>query len=692
MTSHDNMRAALTQIDNVQASPFADTLQSKLTTQTEASSKTTNTPNEACAQPAQPHSRRVSFQKLGGSETEIREEAASMPQLIEGEYTHMRNCKTSKGYVSVGLFHPKQGESKTCSSPRDKPKRHGCWVATSPAASPAVALSGAQGHDLTLWSKCEEPADEDAANWSPEEWAAWDLSQWRSYENEWDGKWESEYFWSEDEYDEEWSTPAQKTKSSDAGSLDTVYTGPFKDKFNNREEPYTGPFKDVLESTRIASEQVLPVPDPEFTPPKDASGILEANPTPVLQHAKPKAMPTPVVASTRSKTKNATPKAMPTPVVAAVATESAVEEAPAPMPTPLAMSPAPNLIPSTPKSGLCNSTPTATTEVQMMTPRGGTFIVRLASRKSKLKNKTPSAPPCTPIEPAQGDTAPVVPSGETVVKRLDDIQAGAHVSSEAAHTQVVTTPPHPEAEEVPQVMTPTHDERDTEFGSARKPPSATVSHIAAAISDGSAISAPVDTASNAVECPAVSREAAEAMKVVELRAELVKLGLPKNGLKAELIDRLVQASANVSHPPNAVVEKQPAKLEDAVVEQSEDLVVEEQPSALDVDVAVVEEQSEALDVNIVEEQPATLAIDDTSRAVDDAKLDSVQGVFEGMKVVELRELLESRGLKVLGKKAELIARLIEDGATPECAADKNQQSHADGTPARTRASRSRAAA
>lgn len=76
----------------------------------------------------------------------------------------------------------------------------------------------------------------------------------------------------------------------------------------------------------------------------------------------------------------------------------------------------------------------------MMTPRGGTFIVRLASRKSKLKNKTPSAPPCTPIEPAQGDTAPVVPSGETVVKRLDAIQAGAHVSSEAAHTQVNADP------------------------------------------------------------------------------------------------------------------------------------------------------------------------------------------------------------------------------------------------------------
>ena len=166
------------------------------------------TPLSSSAKRSAQQNRRVSFEALGGAVPERSERYAiptpmskmvrpPSPQLVDGEYTHMRTTESPAGELtSVGIFRikgergggaPVEGQEGSFASPmqpqgrenmhirfgsdgKEKPKSTaprsgGCWVASSPAAELENGQPGS-ATKLTLWHKCDEPCDAASADWT----------------------------------------------------------------------------------------------------------------------------------------------------------------------------------------------------------------------------------------------------------------------------------------------------------------------------------------------------------------------------------------------------------------------------------------------------------------------------------------------------------------------------------------------
>ncbi len=143
-----------------------------------------------------------------------------------------------------------------------------------------------------------------------------------------------------------------------------------------------------------------------------------------------------------------------------------------------------------------------------------------------------------------------------------------------------------------------------------------------------AIAAPVVAIAPAM--PAIVLNVAT-LKVADLRAELVKRGLPTDGLKPDLVARLIAAMAPVDteedHKPRVVVQKR--KLS-AIFEQETDTV---------------------------QEPPVVVALPPPTMPVSDLAVDK-------MTMAQLREALQTRNLATTGLKKALQERLQAALSTP----------------------------
>ncbi|KAI1351493.1 hypothetical protein F5Y01DRAFT_282491 [Xylaria sp. FL0043] len=108
------------------------------------------------------------------------------------------------------------------------------------------------------------------------------------------------------------------------------------------------------------------------------------------------------------------------------------------------------------------------------------------------------------------------------------------------------------------------------------------------------------------------------MKVVELKAELKRLGLPQNGLKAELVSRLEEATATASEDDPAATSEPPA--EPTTTEPDEAQPAEVQPPK---DVEAVREVEDTEAANGARDSPKDASTQETTQEPQDASAATV---------------------------------------------------------------------